>query len=350
MAAPEHIMTLTGCSADEYWAAPFHWGLEAERVLGSDGVIVVFEPIVRGEYRIVDEEVLEERAAYSLDDVVTWIEKLPDGEAIKGNYGAVDHDINPTESVLIPPSLSADEAYAVMTAELKDKQAQCGAILWSPADWSAIPNALWYHVFGYENALMLPLLYPELWRKLFRLTAEKARMRNELSARAMQEGLLPRSFLTGEDLCGQTGPMIAPEFLRKEYFPVLEYVLEPLFDSGARLVWHSDGDIRPIFDDVLACGFAGFQGFQQECGVDIEWIVKNRSKKGEPLLIFGPLSVTQTLPHGTPADVRAEVKRAMDVCRDQASLVFFTANTINPDVPLDNIKTFWDTVRASSWS
>ena len=34
LAAPEHIQTMTGCSEDAYWSDPFHWGLEAERVLG----------------------------------------------------------------------------------------------------------------------------------------------------------------------------------------------------------------------------------------------------------------------------------------------------------------------------
>ena len=59
LAAPDHIQSLTGCTEDEYWDDPFPWGLKAEQVLGSDGVIVVFEPIIRGEYRIVDEETLE---------------------------------------------------------------------------------------------------------------------------------------------------------------------------------------------------------------------------------------------------------------------------------------------------
>ena len=43
LAAPEHIQTLTGCSEDDYWSDPFRWGLDAERILGSDGVITVFQ-------------------------------------------------------------------------------------------------------------------------------------------------------------------------------------------------------------------------------------------------------------------------------------------------------------------
>jgi uroporphyrinogen-III decarboxylase len=61
------------------------------------------------------------------------------------------------------------------------------------------------------------------------------------------------------------------------------------------------------------------------------------------------MSVTTTLPQGAPEDVRAEVGRAMDICRDKASLVFFTSNTINPDVPLENVRAYWETVLESTW-
>ena len=131
--------------------------------------------------------------------------------------------------------------------------------------------------------------------------------------------------------------MISPAFLRREYFPLLEYAMEPLLAVGAKLIWHCDGDVRKILNDVLACGIGGLQGFQTECGMDVEWIVRLRTGGNDPLIIFGPLSVTETLPFGSPEDVRREVRRAMDVCRDQASLAFFTSNTINPDVPLENV-------------
>jgi uroporphyrinogen-III decarboxylase len=143
--------------------------------------------------------------------------------------------------------------------------------------------------------------------------------------------------------------MVSPGFLRREYFPLLEYVWEPLLEVGAKLVWHCDGDWRALLDDVLACGAGGLQGFQRECGMELEWIVERRTWEGDPLLIFGPMQVTTTLPHGTPQEVEDEVRRAMRVCRDKASLVFFTSNTINPDVPLRNIRAFWDAVIGSRW-
>jgi len=81
----------------------------------------------------------------------------------------------------------------------------------------------------------------------------------------------------------------------------------------------------------------------------LTWIPDLKTREGDPLLIFGPISVTKTLPFGTPEDVRAEVMTAMERCRDKASLVFFTSNTINPDVPLENIYALWNTVQESTW-
>ena len=330
LAAPQHIQTLTGCSEDEYWSDPFHWGLEAERVLGSDGVVTIHEPIARGEYRIVDASTLDRRAAHTVESVLAEIEALPDPDEVKAAF-------------------DEERAYAEFAAEFTTSQSRCGDIVWCPADWGLIPKALWYHEFGYESALMALALHPDRYRKLIQVSAERGRQRALLRARAIREGISPRAILTGEDLCAQKGPLASPDYLRREYFPLLEYTFEPLLEVGAKIVWHCDGGYRALVDDVLACGAGGLQGFQRECGMDLEWIVDKRTRDGDPLLIFGPMQVTTTLPHGTPEDVRAEVHRAMNLCRDKASLVFFTSNTINPDVPLENIRTYWRTVIESSW-
>ncbi len=330
LAAPSYVQTLTGCSESAYWEDPFYWGLEAERVLGSDGVIGIFTPIHRGEFRCVDGQVIAQRAAYTVDKVLDEIATYPEPEE---EAAAFDEDA----------------AYATYAAELRQRQAQCGDMLWCPADWSVIPKALWYHEFGYEAALSTLALYPDRYRKLIRLAAVRGRQRATLIARAAKAGLHPGVFLTGEDICSQQGPMVSPKFLRREYFPLLEYVFEPLLAAGVKVIWHCDGDYRKVLDDVLACGVAGLQGFQRECGMDLTWIVERRTREGAPLIIFGPMSVTETLPFGTPDDVRAEVQRAMALCRDKASLVFFTSNTITPDIPLDNVRAYWQAVLGCRW-
>jgi hypothetical protein len=330
LAAPSHVRAITGCSEEDYWTDPAQWACRAEQALGSDGMVSLFVPAQRGGYRCVDEHVMEGRSAYTMESVVAEIESQPGPDEVKAGF-------------------DPEKAYAWLKAELAAAQKTCGDVPWCPADWDMNPLALWYHRYGYENALTLPLLHPGTHLRLLRASAERARQRAVLHARAIAEGLQPKAILFGEDLCGQNGPMISPDFLRREYYPLLEYALEPLKAAGGRAVWHCDGDVRPILDDLLACGLSGLQGFQRECGMELEWIVKRRTRDREPLIIFGPLSVTRTLPHGTPDEVRAEVRTAMEVCHDEASLVFFTSNTITPDVPLENVRAFWDEVQKSRW-
>jgi hypothetical protein len=330
LAAPEHIIALTGCTIDDYWADTFHWGLEAERALGSDGIITIVQPVQRGDYRIMDEHTLEERAAYDLDSVLADIAAHPSPEELRASF---DFDVE----------------YTRFKAEHAAMQARCGEMLWCPADWDVIPTALWYARYGYELALTALAAHPDQYRRLIQFSAERGRQHAMLRAQAIRDGWHPRAMLTGEDICSQRGPMCSPKFLRREYFPLLEYAVEPLVEVGAKLVWHCDGDVRPILNDVLACGFAGLQGFQSECGMDLDWIVDLKTRASDPLLIFGPMSVTTTLPHGTPDDVRAEVKRSMEICRGEASLVFFTSNTILPDTPLENLRAYWQAVLESRW-
>jgi hypothetical protein len=330
LAAPEYVQRLTDCSEDDYWSDPYYWGREAEKTLGTDGVITIFTPVRRGEFRCVDENVLDQRASYDVASMLAEIESMPTVEEMRSDF---DEEME----------------YDTFIREFKHEQEKCGDMLWCPADWWMIPTALWYSKFGYETALMTLGLYPDKYRKLIQTSAERGRQRATLRARAIREGIHPRAILCGEDICGQTGPMVSPDFLRREYWPLVEYCFEPLLEAGGKPIWHCDGDVRPILDDILASGVGGLQGFQPECGMELEWIRKRRTKKGDPLVIYGPMPVTTLMNCGSPDDMRAEVKRAMDLCRDEASLVFFTSNTITPDIPFENVLAYWQAVQESHW-
>lgn len=140
--------------------------------------------------------------------------------------------------------------------------------------------------------------------------------------------------------------MISVDFMEQYYAPQLRYGLEPLLEVGCRPVWHCDGDVRLLLDFLIDSGVQGLQGFQPECGMLLQDLVTRRTRDGEPLVIFGPLAVTTELPVCTPEGIHAKVREAIDVCKGNASLVLFTSNTINPDVPLANIKAMYSAVKS----
>ncbi len=211
-----------------------------------------------------------------------------------------------------------------------------------PAQWGVGGRISWYGEFGYENFFLIVGGHESQAHKLMEVGGARGRCRSRLLARAVREGIYPGAVLMGEDICTQRGPMVSPDFMERYYAPQLRYGLEPLLEAGCKPVWHCDGDVRPMLDMLFDCGVQGLQGFQPECGMVIDELVQKRTREGDRLLIFGPLAVTTELPFLNPDEIRARVRHAIDICRGQADLVLFTGNTINPDVPLENIRAMYD--------
>jgi hypothetical protein len=322
------ILALTGVSEDEYWANPVPISIEAYRRLGVDGLLDVNVPSERGGYTLVTEAHMAERARYEgPEDIVAEIERLPSPEEIVAQF-------------------DEEAEFVKGLAEMRRMQELCGAELyWCPARWEVIPNFEWYRVYGYENYLLAIALHEKHVLRLYRHSAVLAGCRARVVARMVREGLHPRAMLCGQDICSNQGPMVSPAFLREHYFPLVQEAIRPLREVGAKIVWHCDGDVRPILDDILALGVGGLQGFQQECGVRLEDIVERRTLDGEKLLIFGPISVVRTLLEETPNGVKQAVRDAVRTCNGKASLVLFTSNEILPDVPLQNMCALYEALR-----
>ena len=328
IACPEHIMTLTGATADEYWSDPFGVSLRAYEVLGMDGLIGVFVPRHRHDFRCVDHDSYARAdRGMTVEQAVADIDAMPKPEQIEANF-------------------DFDSAYEGFRNSLLPNQERCGEMLWMPAQWGAGAQVTWYGRYGYETYFYVVGLYPKHAQKLMEVGGAQGRCQSRLIAHAVQEGIYPKAVLLGEDICTQRGPMISPDFLEKYYAPQLRYGLEPLLEVGCRPVWHCDGDVRLMLDFLIDAGVQGLQGFQPECGMHLEKLVERRTRDGEPLVIFGPLAVTTELPVCTPDEIAAKVHDAIAISKGNASLILFTANTMNPDIPLENIRAISEAVGA----
>ncbi len=327
IACPEKIRKLAGATREAYWADPIGVSIRAYDLLGIDGLMGVYVPRSEQEFRVVDEEsYFHARTELTLEAAVDQVDAMPSPESVE-----VEFDF-PSE-------------YERFRNSLIRMQDRCGELLWMPAQWIIGPSFSWYGRFGYEVFFSMVALYPDRARKLIDISGARAYCQAHLVAHAITEGIYPAAVLVGSDLCTQRGPMVSPAFLERHYAPNLRRALRPLIEVNCRPVWHCDGDMRSILDMLIDCGVQGLQGFQPECGMTIDRVVRYRTREGSPLLIFGPLSVTTELPRCTPDEIRARVRNAIDVCKGNADLVIFHANSINPDVPIENIVAMAEAVR-----
>jgi uroporphyrinogen decarboxylase len=108
--------------------------------------------------------------------------------------------------------------------------------------------------------------------------------------------------------------------------------------SGVRLLWHCDGNLVDMVPRLLEVGIHGLQGFQYEDGMDYAQICRMKTRAGENLIIMGGVSVTQTLPYGTPDDVKRELAWLVEA-GPRSGLFLGTSSSITPGVPWDNLVT-----------
>ncbi len=215
-------------------------------------------------------------------------------------------------------------------------QEEMGDMLWMPYTGTAC-RFMWYSQFGYRPYFLAMMKYPDQVHKLFAYAGEEARLKNVALSQAIRGNDLPRYVYFGEDICYNRGPMVPVDLLRDIYFPHLKHAMEPLEDAGIDVIWHSDGNIMPIVDDLLSCGVDGFQGFQQETGPDLGDLAGMRSRRGRKLILWGSVSVNRTLPFGSVRDVELEVEKCIDIAAPGGGFFLAASSSVGPEVPDRNI-------------
>jgi uroporphyrinogen decarboxylase len=98
---------------------------------------------------------------------------------------------------------------------------------------------------------------------------------------------------------------------------------------------HSCGSIKPIIGDMIDCGLDIVNPVQP----DVADMDRSELKKafGDRLTFHGSISIQKTMPHGTPADIRREVRERVETLGHGGGLILCTAHNIQPDTPIDNV-------------
>lgn len=198
-----------------------------------------------------------------------------------------------------------------------------------------------YGAYGYVNYFSAYALYPEVMEKHFSLQADCCAARNKAAARAYTEGNLPPLYRLDHDMADSRGTLVSIASLDRIWFPHFARALEPMLKTGVKIIWHCDGNLMEMVPRLLDCGLCGFQGFQYEDGMDYEKICRMKTRDGESPIIVAGVSVTRTLPMGTPSDVKREMRFLADY-GPKTGLFLSASSSVAPGVPWENMKTFWD--------
>ncbi len=193
-----------------------------------------------------------------------------------------------------------------------------------------------YFTYGYANYFMAYALYPEVMEKDFKLQADYWELKNRATSRIYERNLLPPLTRLDHDMADSRGTLVDIKSLDRVWFPHFARALAPLLETPLKMIWHCDGNLSGMVPRLLEAGLHGFQGFQYEDGMDYEKICRMKNRSGDSLVIIGGVSVTRTLPFGTPDDVCREIRWLVEK-GPSTGLFLGASSSIAPGVPWENL-------------
>lgn len=106
--------------------------------------------------------------------------------------------------------------------------------------------------------------------------------------------------LTYDDIAYKTSTHVSPAWLRRYWLPRLKRLNAAWHERGTRCIFHSDGNLWAVLDDLIAAGIDGINPIEVQAGMTVRALRAKYPK----LVLTGGIDVSELLPFGTPEQVR----------------------------------------------
>lgn len=140
--------------------------------------------------------------------------------------------------------------------------------------------------------------------------------------------------LLGDDYAHNGGPMMSPEMFGRLVQPRLKRMIDMIHEEGALCIKHTDGDIYPLLDMILAAGPDAVHPIEPVAGMSLS---EARRRVGPNVCLAGNIDCAHLLPHGTVEEVREAVRQAIADARG-GGFILTSSNSIHSSCKAENLK------------
>lgn len=134
------------------------------------------------------------------------------------------------------------------------------------------------------------------------------------------------------DYCFNSGPFLSPRMFAEFITPYLEENIRRLKEMGAYVFKHTDGNIMPILDQLVACEPHALHSLDPMAGVDI---AKVKRLVGDRVALMGNVNCA-LLQTGTRDEIIQSAEYAITHGKPGGGYVFCTSNVAFKGMPLEN--------------
>jgi uroporphyrinogen decarboxylase len=151
-------------------------------------------------------------------------------------------------------------------------------------------------------------------------------------------------FSMGDDFAGQRGMLIDPEMWREFIKPVYARIFSLAKEYNLYIWFHSCGGITAVLKDLIEIGLDVWETVQVHIpGSEADHI---KREYGQQITFFGGINTQQTLPFGTPAEVRQEVRQRIEVLGKGGGYICGPDHHIKPHFPVENVVAMIDEIES----
>jgi len=146
----------------------------------------------------------------------------------------------------------------------------------------------------------------------------------------------------GDDIGSQQGMIMSPDMWRATLKPRMATLIRTLkeINPGVKVAYHSCGSVAAVVGDLVEIGVDVLNPIQPAC-LNLEHL---KEAYGEKLCFWGSIDEQQTLPFGSPEDVRREVESRIRVLGAHGGLILGPTHHVQLDTPMENFRAMVDAI------
>lgn len=198
-------------------------------------------------------------------------------------------------------------------------------------------EATWRRM-GHERALVALLEDPAWMKQMFDAQID---LLIEGYSAMIDLGIVVDGFFMASDLALKTGPMFSPQLHRELCCPGLTRLAQFLHANDVQLIFHCDGDFRPLIPNLVAAGVDCIQPLEVHAGMDVREL---KAQYGDVLSFMGNIGHDEML---LPDDeLRQVITDKVTAAAQGGGYLYHSDHSVAPDIPFAQYVKVLDVVRS----
>ncbi|MCL2740959.1 MAG: hypothetical protein FWE70_02470 [Oscillospiraceae bacterium] len=140
------------------------------------------------------------------------------------------------------------------------------------------------------------------------------------------------------DIAIKGGLIYPPHVLERFFYPGLREMVSILHGHGVKAIFHSDGDVTGIMDELASCGIDGFNPLEVSAGMEARHFFE---RYGDRVTLVGGLDAVDVLAFGTPAEVADATRALIKEAGPGGRLIMGSSSgQLDGGMPLENLMAY----------